>query len=218
MFSILLPGNIHTYSFSSLVQSLFPKDTLLRTYFTIFALVLTKALPKRCFLNFCHYSNQSLTKNCVRLYLFPYSNQSPSKKCVLSILLYSYESSTKKGVSLYICRYSNQSPTTKSVLLYFLPYSNQSPTKKVFSIFFSLILTKALPNMVIFLLLALILTKALNKWRFLALIYLKPCQKVCFTLFFFCRYSNQSPAIKNVYSMFGRILTKAQPKSVFLYF
>ena len=69
-------------SFSSLVQSLLPKDTLLRTYFTIFALVLTKALPKRCFLNFCPYSIQSHTKNCVRLYLFPFSNQRPSKKCV----------------------------------------------------------------------------------------------------------------------------------------
>ena len=98
---------------------------------TMFALILTKALPKMIFLlYFCPYSTQ---QNVVFSILFLFSPK--PKRCFFS---------------LYFCPYSNKRPTKKGVFLYLCPYSNQGPTIKCFSSMFALILTKVLPESVFF--------------------------------------------------------------------
>ena len=95
----------------------------------MFALILTKALPKRVFLlYFCPYSNQSPTKRAFFFSLLcPYSNQSPSKK----------------GVFLYVCPYSKQSPTKKLVFSILALTHTKALLKGCFFSIFALILTKA---------------------------------------------------------------------------
>ena len=159
--------------------------------FYIFALIVTKALPKRMFSLFCPYSNQSPTKKGVFfLLLLPFSNQKGCFFSIFALILIptKNQSSTKNGVFsivvliltktlpkrvfsfIYYCSNPNQSPAKKGVLFYFCSYPNQSPsTKGEFNIY------------------ALTLTKALQ----------------CVVLHF-CSYSNQNPSKKDVFYIFTK--------------
>ena len=69
----------------------------------VFSLILhdtIKILPNRCFLYFCPYSTQSLTKKDVFLYFCPYSNQNPTKIVFFSIFAIILTKTLQKRVFL----------------------------------------------------------------------------------------------------------------------
>ena len=115
-------------------------------FFSIFALILTKALPKGCFTLFLplFYPKPS-HKGCF-LYFYPYCNQSPTKMVFYSTCIFALTltKALPQRVFVFICALILTIALTQRVVYsIFCPYSNQSPIKSaVFSIFV-LILTRA---------------------------------------------------------------------------
>ena len=138
-------------------------------FFSIFALILTKVLPKRVFLYFYPF-----TKDQTKIVFFPtfaLNLQALPKRCFLFFRSHPNLSlKTKCVFSLFFCPFSNQSPTKNGVFfssifalvlikalpksvffLYFYPNLTKAPPQRVLYSIFALILNNALPKSVFFL-------------------------------------------------------------------
>ena len=147
-------------------------------FFSILALILTKAIPKGCFSLFCSYSHQTL----------------PS---MLFFLYFALILPTLKGFSLFLPLFLPYL-TKKDVFLYFSPYLKRSPKWVLFSNF------------------ALILTKPYKKGCFsFSFFGFNPNKSTSKSFFFyFCSDPNKSPATKGVLLIIALTLTKALPQNV----
>ena len=151
-------------------------------FFSFFALILTKALPKGCLSLCCPYSTKTLLKRVCFFLSIP------------AFILIKFLPEWVFFFLFFLC-YPDQSPAAKCFSIYFCPY-------RVFHAICALSLTKALPQTVFFSIFAVILTK--------------PSPKRVFSLF--CPFSKQSPTKKGVSLYFPLILTKALPIRVFSQF
>ena len=152
--------------------------------FSLFALILTKAIPKSFSLYFCPYCNQSTAKKSVFLYYCFNPSQSPALiltqalhqrvfYCIFALILtknlplmmfFSFvalilpKALPKRFFFFhYFCPYSNLASPKR--LFCHNPYQSHA-TKGVFFSTFSLILTKALKQIVFYCILPLFLPKS----------------------------------------------------------
>ena len=140
------------------------KALQIRVFFSIFALILTKAPPQRVF-----YSIFALPK-ILFFVIFTFFNRSPTKKGVFLYIALNLTKALHKGCFL---------------LVVFCLFLTKALPQRVFNSFFALILTKTQPKLCFSLFLPLFQPKPYKKGVFLyfALILIKTLPKMVFSLF-----------------------------------
>ena len=171
-----------------------------RVFFYTFALILSKALPKRVFSLFCPYSNQSPVK---RVFAGSLTKALPQRLLVLNFCPYSNQSPAKKGVFFFLFfALILTKALTQGCFSLFLPLFSPKPYQIGCFLYVVFVLTKALTKRVFCSILPFFQPNLYKKGRFL---FVRPC-------------SNQSPTKKRVLSMFALIPTIACHKWVFSLF